>query len=211
LLLNDDTIRGWFKLFEQRGIEGLISFDVGGSASFLSAAQEAALKVFVSATLPRSTRHNRLRRHGDDRPSFNKLRGVNPCGGRPRAPTASARAARGPAIDRAQYGRPGMQLRLTRWRGRNSGLENRPSALVPAPCSRGLGLRLRHTGGTGDAPGAPGRAAPSTGSAPDSQSAPADPAPAGLPRGRTSSAASSAAAGKLALTLPASNSNWRLE
>jgi transposase len=56
LLLNDDTIRGWFKLFEQRGIEGLTSFDVGGSASFLSAAQEGALKVFVSAALPRSTR-----------------------------------------------------------------------------------------------------------------------------------------------------------
>ena len=55
-LLNDDTIRGWFKLFEQHGIEGLTSFDMGGSASFLSAAQEDALKVFVSATLPRSTR-----------------------------------------------------------------------------------------------------------------------------------------------------------
>src|SRR5271155_758644 len=36
-LLSDDTIRGWHKLFEQRGIEGLTSFDVGGSASFLSA------------------------------------------------------------------------------------------------------------------------------------------------------------------------------
>jgi hypothetical protein len=34
LLLNDDTIRGWHKLFEQRGIEGLTSFDMGGSASF---------------------------------------------------------------------------------------------------------------------------------------------------------------------------------
>ena len=56
LLFNDDTIRGWFKLFEQRGIEGLTSFDMGGSASFLSAAQEDALKVFVGATLPRSTR-----------------------------------------------------------------------------------------------------------------------------------------------------------
>ncbi len=44
LLLNDDTIRGWHKLFEQRGIEGLTSFDMGGSASFLSAAQEEALK-----------------------------------------------------------------------------------------------------------------------------------------------------------------------
>lgn len=56
LLLNDDTIRGWHKLFEQRGIEGLTSFDMGGSASFLSAAQEEALKVFVGTTLPRSTR-----------------------------------------------------------------------------------------------------------------------------------------------------------
>jgi len=56
LLLNDDTIRNWHKLFEQRGIDGLTSFDVGGSASFLNAAQEEALKAFVSTTLPRSTR-----------------------------------------------------------------------------------------------------------------------------------------------------------
>ena len=56
LLLDDDTIRNWHKLFEQRGIEGLTSFDVGGSAGFLSAAQEDALKALVSATLPRSTR-----------------------------------------------------------------------------------------------------------------------------------------------------------
>jgi transposase len=56
LLLNDDTIRGWHKLFEQRGIEGLTSFDMGGSAGFLRAEQEDALKAFVSAMLPRSTR-----------------------------------------------------------------------------------------------------------------------------------------------------------
>jgi transposase len=56
LLMDDDTIRGWHKLFEQRGIEGLTSFDVGGSASFLTAAQEDALKDFVTTTLPRSTR-----------------------------------------------------------------------------------------------------------------------------------------------------------
>jgi transposase len=56
LLLNDDTIRGWHKLFEQRGIEGLTSFDMGGSAGFLTTAQEDALKNFVSTTLPRSTR-----------------------------------------------------------------------------------------------------------------------------------------------------------
>src|SRR6202045_832589 len=36
LLLDDDTIRSWRKLFEQRGIEGITSFDVGGSASYLS-------------------------------------------------------------------------------------------------------------------------------------------------------------------------------
>lgn len=56
LLLNDDTIRGWHKLYEQRGIEGLTSFEMGGSAGFLSAAQEDALKAFVGTTLPRSTR-----------------------------------------------------------------------------------------------------------------------------------------------------------
>ena len=32
LLLDDDTIRGWRKLFEQRGIEGIASFDVGHAA-----------------------------------------------------------------------------------------------------------------------------------------------------------------------------------
>src|SRR6201987_1081172 len=56
LLMNDDTFRDWHKLFEQRGLEGLTSFDMGGSASFLSAAQENALKAFVGTTLPRSTR-----------------------------------------------------------------------------------------------------------------------------------------------------------
>jgi transposase len=56
LLLNDDTIRNWHKLFEQRGIEGLTSFDMGGSAGFLSTTQEDALKAFAGATLPRSTR-----------------------------------------------------------------------------------------------------------------------------------------------------------
>lgn len=56
LLLDDDTIRSWRKLFEQRGVEGLTSFDMGGSASFLSAAQEDDLKTWVAATLPRSTR-----------------------------------------------------------------------------------------------------------------------------------------------------------
>ena len=56
LLLDDDTIRGLRKLFEQGGIEGVSSFDVGGSASYLSVKQEDALKAWVGAVLPRSTR-----------------------------------------------------------------------------------------------------------------------------------------------------------
>ena len=56
LLLDDDTIRGWRKLFEQRGVEGLTSFDVGGSTSYLTAKQEDNLKTWVGAALPRSTR-----------------------------------------------------------------------------------------------------------------------------------------------------------
>src|SRR5476651_2349017 len=54
--LDDDTIRGWRKLFEQHGIEGITSFDVGGSASYLSVKQEDDLKAWVGAALPRSTR-----------------------------------------------------------------------------------------------------------------------------------------------------------
>src|ERR1019366_630142 len=56
LLLDDDTIRGWRKLFEQRGVEGITGFDVGGSASYLGVKQEDDLKAWVGAALPRSTR-----------------------------------------------------------------------------------------------------------------------------------------------------------
>src|SRR5438552_2424840 len=56
LLHDDDTVRGWRTLFEQRGIEGITSFDVGGRASYLSAQQEDDLKVWVGVALPRSTR-----------------------------------------------------------------------------------------------------------------------------------------------------------
>ena len=55
-LLDDDTIRGWRKLYEQCGVEGLTSFDTGGSSSYLSAAQEDVLKAWAGATLPCSTR-----------------------------------------------------------------------------------------------------------------------------------------------------------
>jgi Winged helix-turn helix len=53
LLLDDDTIRGWRKLFEQRGIEGITSFDVGGSASYLSVKQEDDLKAWVGCRVRR--------------------------------------------------------------------------------------------------------------------------------------------------------------
>jgi hypothetical protein len=44
------------KLFEQGGIEGLTSFDAGGSVGFLSVVQEDDLKTCVASTLPRTTR-----------------------------------------------------------------------------------------------------------------------------------------------------------
>ena len=56
LFLDDDTIRKWHGLFIEDGLEGLTRFEAGGSASFLSAAQEDAVKAFVATRLPRSTR-----------------------------------------------------------------------------------------------------------------------------------------------------------
>ena len=57
LFFDDDTIRGWYDLFEQGGIEGLTSFDMGGSSSKMSAEQAEVLKTWVTTSLPRSTRH----------------------------------------------------------------------------------------------------------------------------------------------------------
>jgi transposase len=56
LYLNDDTVRSWRKLYEERGIAGLEQFEAGGSSSRLSAEQEKELKDYVAQTLPRSTR-----------------------------------------------------------------------------------------------------------------------------------------------------------
>ena len=56
LYLDDDTVRGWRKLYDERGIAGLEQFDAGGSSSRLSTEQEEALKAYVAQTLPRSTR-----------------------------------------------------------------------------------------------------------------------------------------------------------
>ena len=52
LLFDDDTIRGWYELFEQGGLESLTRFDMGGSASNMSAGQAEALKIWIPATPP---------------------------------------------------------------------------------------------------------------------------------------------------------------
>jgi transposase len=44
LLLDDDTVRTWHRLYEEYGIEGLVSFGYDGSACRLSDAQQAKLK-----------------------------------------------------------------------------------------------------------------------------------------------------------------------
>lgn len=56
LLLNDDTIRTWYRLYQEDGIEGLTSFNHAGGSCRLTAEQQDKLKTWISATLPRSTR-----------------------------------------------------------------------------------------------------------------------------------------------------------
>lgn len=55
LLLDDDTVRNWRQIFETAGVDGLAGFHFGGRQPFLNVAQEAELKAWVSATLPRTT------------------------------------------------------------------------------------------------------------------------------------------------------------
>jgi len=56
LLLDDDTIRTWHRLYQQDGIEGLAGFGHEGSACRLSEAQQGRLVAWIAETLPRSTR-----------------------------------------------------------------------------------------------------------------------------------------------------------
>ena len=56
LLLDDDTIRTWYRLYEEDGIEGLAGFGHEGSACRLSEAQQDTLKAWITETLPRTTR-----------------------------------------------------------------------------------------------------------------------------------------------------------
>jgi transposase len=55
LLLDDDTVRGWFNAYRQNGVTGLSEFGHDGSACRLTADQQAALTAWVSGQLPRNT------------------------------------------------------------------------------------------------------------------------------------------------------------
>jgi transposase len=55
LLLDDDTVRTWHRLYQQDGIEGLAGFGHEGGACRLSEEQQERLKTWVTETLPRST------------------------------------------------------------------------------------------------------------------------------------------------------------
>ena len=56
LLLDDDTIRTWYRLYQEDGIEGLAGFGYDGATCRLAPAQQERLKAWVSETLPRTTR-----------------------------------------------------------------------------------------------------------------------------------------------------------
>jgi transposase len=56
LLLDDDTVRTWHRLYEEDGIEGLASFGYEGGACRLSGEQQDKLKIWISEMLPRTTR-----------------------------------------------------------------------------------------------------------------------------------------------------------
>ena len=56
LLLDDDTIRTWYRLYLDEGIEGLANFGYDGAACRLTEAQQERLKAWVSEILPRTTR-----------------------------------------------------------------------------------------------------------------------------------------------------------
>src|SRR5271170_3531598 len=55
LYFDDDTIRDWYRAWEEDGIKGLRKFGYKGSACELTAEQQSKLKKWVSKALPRST------------------------------------------------------------------------------------------------------------------------------------------------------------
>ena len=56
LLIDDDTIRTWHRLFMEEGVDGLAGLNYGGRACQLTLEQQDKLKTWVGDTLPRTTR-----------------------------------------------------------------------------------------------------------------------------------------------------------
>ena len=56
VLFDNDTIRTWYQLYQEDGIEGLASFGHEGGTCRLAVEQQDKLKAWVGETLPRSTR-----------------------------------------------------------------------------------------------------------------------------------------------------------
>ncbi len=56
-LLDDDTVRTWFRLYRESGTGGLAGFGYEGSDGHLNARQREELKSWIADTLPRTTRH----------------------------------------------------------------------------------------------------------------------------------------------------------
>jgi transposase len=56
LFIDDDTIRSWYQDYQEDGIEGLTNFGHEGGSCRLTTDQQDKLKVWIAATLPRSTR-----------------------------------------------------------------------------------------------------------------------------------------------------------
>jgi transposase len=56
LLLDDDTVRTWYQLYQEDGIEGLATFSHEGGSWRLAVQQQDKLKVWIAATLPRTAR-----------------------------------------------------------------------------------------------------------------------------------------------------------
>ena len=56
LFVDDDTVRTWYQDYQENGIEGLVNFGHEGGACRLTVEQQDKLKVWIAATLPRTTR-----------------------------------------------------------------------------------------------------------------------------------------------------------
>ena len=55
LFLDNDTIRTWYQLYQEDGIDGLASFNHEGGSCQLTVEQQDKLKAWIAETLPRTT------------------------------------------------------------------------------------------------------------------------------------------------------------